>query len=247
MKKRVKFSIITVTYNSEKVLEKTILSVINQSCKDYEYIIIDGNSTDNTVAIIRQYEKHLTSWLSETDNGIYDAMNKGIRLASGRWIIFMNSGDEFADSNVLQSVVDATLNDDKSDILYGDIGVRRGDELVLRTSIPPCNKQRMHFCHQAAFTKTILMKEMLFDTRYKMSADLHFFKRCFHGGKCFRYLGAPIAVFDTNGVSNTNRLQGLLENVRVVRALDDFPQKFLFLFRLYFIITRIRLQNLFRR
>lgn len=242
MKNIVDFTIITVTYNCGCTLEQTILSVFKQTYQNYEYIIIDGQSTDQTLDIIRQYEKSLTTWTSEKDKGIYDAMNKGIRKATGKWIIFMNSGDFFANEAILQQIAEIAESDD-SDILYGDILVQKKGSLVLKPAAEPCNKQRMYFCHQSAFTRTSLMKEMYFDTHFKMSADLYFFKQCYYKGLRFKHIPLPIAVFDRHGISNTNRLAGLLENVEVVKKIDKAPQKYKFLIKLYFVIARIRISH----
>ena len=95
-------TVVTVTYNAQDYLEKTIQSIISQSYSDIEYIIIDGGSTDGTLDIIKKYEKNITYWVSESDNGIYDAMNKGIKKASGEWINFMNAGDGFVDTNSIE-------------------------------------------------------------------------------------------------------------------------------------------------
>ena len=245
MKEMVDFTIVTVTYNCDKTLEKTILSVINQTYKNFEYIIIDGESTDKTIDIIRQYNKYLSSWISEKDNGIYDAMNKGIRMASGKWIIFMNSGDVFANNDVLQKVKIITSKDDH-DILYGNIFIEKKGHLILKEAAEPCNKQRMYFCHQSAFTKTSILKEMPFDIRFKMSSDLHFFKRCYYKHFKFKHIKQTIAIYDQTGISNTNRLAGLLDNVAVIKDIDKAPEKYKFLLKLYFVITRIRISNFFK-
>ena len=115
-------SIVTVVYNGEVFLEKTIQSVINQSYSNIEYIIIDGGSTDETVDIIKKYEDRIDYWVSEIDSGIYDAMNKGIDLASGDWINFMNAGDSFVGCNVLLNL-NYFLSDINYDIIYGDVNI----------------------------------------------------------------------------------------------------------------------------
>ena len=115
-----KISIITVTYNSEKHLERCINSVLNQRYHDIEYIIVDGNSTDATKEIINKYSYRISKFVSESDEGIYDAINKGIRLATGDVIGLLNSDDFFVDDNTLQSVVSA-LNESKTDIIFADI------------------------------------------------------------------------------------------------------------------------------
>ena len=113
-----KFSIITVTYNSVNSIEKSIRSVLAQSYPDREYIIIDGGSKDGTVDIIRHYSDRINYWVSEPDKGIYDAMNKGIKIATGDYLIFMNADDVFADTEVLQKVAGLIKAD--ADVIYGN-------------------------------------------------------------------------------------------------------------------------------
>jgi glycosyltransferase involved in cell wall biosynthesis len=115
-----KVSIITVCYNSEKTIEDTIKSVINQSYPNIEYIVIDGVSNDNTLAIISKYKDKITKIVSEKDKGIYDAINKGIRLATGDIIANLNSDDFYIDNNVIADVV-ATFENEKTDTLYADL------------------------------------------------------------------------------------------------------------------------------
>lgn len=97
-------TVITISYNAEAIIERTILSVINQTYPAVEYIIIDGGSTDSTVDIIEKYANKVTYWISEPDNGIYDAMNKGLDIATGKWVSFMNSGDYYYSNNVLDAI-----------------------------------------------------------------------------------------------------------------------------------------------
>ena len=113
-------SVITVAYNEETTIEKTILSVVTQNYSPIEYIIIDGGSTDVTVDIIRKYESHITYWISEKDEGIYDAMNKGLKYASGEWSIFMNSGDWFYDETVIEKYM----------IVLGPVGKQLADKVL---------------------------------------------------------------------------------------------------------------------
>ena len=127
-----KISIITICRNVAKDLERTIKSVQYQTYKDYEYIIVDGNSSDNTVDIINQYESVITKWISEPDKGIYDAMNKGIKMASGEWLIMMNAGDYFADPDVLEKVFAREIPKGKT-FMYSDVyGLRPNGERILR-------------------------------------------------------------------------------------------------------------------
>ena len=102
-----KITVITVCHNAAKTLEKTIKSVLNQTYPNIEYIIIDGGSTDDTVDIIKRYADRLAYWISEPDKGIYDAMNKGIEVATGEWINFMNAGDTFYEENTIDFVLEA--------------------------------------------------------------------------------------------------------------------------------------------
>lgn len=112
-------SVVTVCYNAADTIEKTMLSVLNQTYHDIEYIIIDGGSTDGTVEIIRKYADRIAYWVSEPDKGIYDAMNKGIKVATGEWINFMNAGDEFVDANVLDKLFFAKTVANV-DVIYGN-------------------------------------------------------------------------------------------------------------------------------
>lgn len=122
MEKKLKITVITVVYNGIDYIEDTILSVINQDYSNIEYIIIDGKSDDGTMDIVEKYATKISYWVSESDNGIYDAMNKGIKVATGDWIIFMNCGDYFFSSDIITQVFSQMLIG--IDVVYGGAWVR---------------------------------------------------------------------------------------------------------------------------
>ena len=151
-----KISIITICRNVAKDLERTIKSVQYQTYKDYEYIIVDGNSSDNTVDIINQYESVITKWVSEPDKGIYDAMNKGIKMASGEWLIMMNAGDYFAEPDVLEKVFAREIPKGKT-FMYSDVyGLRPNGERILR----PLSWEKGNMIHQTVIYKKSLHEEL---------------------------------------------------------------------------------------
>ena len=234
---RHKITVITVVYNSENLLEKTILSVVNQSYPLVEYIIIDGGSVDRSIEIIKKYEKDIATWVTEPDNGIYHAMNKGVKKATGDWVCFLNSGDAFVDDSTLQKVADGILQNPDAEIVYGNIFTENKDgSFREREAGQPGNKHRMYFCHQSAFTKTEILKAHPFDERHKLSADLKFFKECYYSSCRFVKLDFPVVYYDTSGISNTHREIGLRDNIAVIREIDRGISKLHFLLRLYFVI-----------
>ena len=165
------FSIITVTYNAESIVENTMKSIFSQTYTNYEYIVIDGNSTDDTVNIIQQYRDKIDIFICEKDNGIYDAMNKGIKFATGQYINFMNCGDYFVNNEVLEKV-SKKLQDDSA-VIYGNAIYQT---IVGKYKVYPCTidktiQRRMPFNHQCTFVKTEIAKNHLFDTSYKVSGD----------------------------------------------------------------------------
>ncbi len=237
------FTVVTVSYNCVETIEKTILSVISQNCTNYEYIIIDGGSTDGTVDIIKKYQEQLAYWCSEKDGGIYNAMNKGCGKASWLWINFLNSGDTFADSQVLSSVESEIVNTPSADVVYGNIYIERNGQLAVRQAENPCNKQRMYFCHQSSFVKTELLRLLPFNEKYKMSADFSFFKHLYYLNKGFHKIDKALVVYDLRGISNTQRIAGLKENIAIIKEQDTMPKKVGFLMRLYFVVLWNTLRN----
>jgi glycosyltransferase involved in cell wall biosynthesis len=205
-------SIITVVYNGQATLEQTILSVLNQTYKNIEYIIIDGASTDGTVDIIKKYEQHLACWISEPDRGIYDAMNKGIDKAAGEWINFMNSGDMFYKNTALQSIF-TTGDTAHADILYGDVLLTWPvGEYVEKAKSINLITERMIFIHQSSFVKTQLMKERKFDTSLKCCGDYNFFYHCYLDNKVFDYVPHIIATYNAEHGMSCNPVLIEFEN-----------------------------------
>ena len=228
-------TIITVCRNHAQELERTIRSVESQTWQEKEYLVIDGASTDDSLDVIKAHEASITRWVSEPDQGIYDAMNKGVKMAQGEWVIFMNAGDTFAEDDTLQRVFGNPLD---ADVIYGD--VIKG-ELVKKAEAPR-NAHRMFYCHQSAFVRTSCLREFPFDIRHRMSADFKQVKQMYLSGKTFRQLDFPVANFDTQGVSNRNRSAGLYDNIQVIRETDNLWEQVKLLPRLYFtyLLCKIR-------
>lgn len=175
-------SIITVVYNSPDLLEKTIKSVLLQDFTDYEYLVVDGNSTDGTMNVIKRYEDQLTKYISEPDTGIYHAMNKGVFMASGKWVCMLNAGDAFVGKDILGEIARDIENATNADVVYGDMYLNRGDGLKLKVALEPENRHRMYFCHQSAFVRKECLDLFKFDEIYHLAGDFKFFKECFLNG-----------------------------------------------------------------
>ncbi len=206
-------TIVTVTYNAEDLLEETILSVINQSYKNIEYIIIDGASTDGTVDIIKKYENKINYWISEPDNGLYFAMNKAIKKATGKWINFMNAGDTFADNNVVAYVMEHKENN--AELIYGNYHKKNMD-IVVKAQEKTNWYRTMPFCHQTLFTRTELMKTEPFDINFRITADHNFILKMYQQQKNFSYLDKTLAVFSEGGFANSNTVKMCIESLKVL-------------------------------
>lgn len=201
------YSIITVCYNAETCIEETLKSIINQSYTNFEYIIIDGKSTDNTMMIVDSYRNAFREKgipfivVSEKDNGIYDAMNKGIDICIGKWVNFMNAGDCFHDIDILKNLL-SYCEDDKYDLVFGDTVLKEKE--YYKYSQSSDFKREMSFCHQSAFTSSKCLKDLHFDTNYIISADNHFYVRASKSDFNFCRVQFPIAIFSTDGLSSKN-------------------------------------------
>lgn len=224
-----KLSIITINYNNKEGLLKTIESVINQTYRDFEYIIIDGGSTDGSLEVIEQYKKNIDVVISEPDCGVYHAMNKGIRIASGEYVNFMNSGDFFYEQETLEKI---KVNFNKGvGILYGN-SIYFTEDGFRRNETPPEKFTFLFFYneglnHQATFIKKELFEKYFFyNESSKICADWEFFIYViFIGNESTLHLGEYICYYDFSGISSAP------ENLKIYyEERDEFLKKHFSLF-----------------
>ena len=197
-----KISIITVCLNSEKTIEQTIQSVINQENCDYEYIIIDGKSTDRTLDIIGKYRDEISVIISEPDSGIYDAMDKGISLATGDIIGIINSDDWYEPGAFV--LVEKCFRDTDAEVVYGKMNVvnANGEMEVLTPSDLEKIRYQMETPHPTVFIKKEIYKKYgAFQLKYKIAADYEFMLRLYIKGVRFRYVEHILANFRLGGIS----------------------------------------------
>lgn len=198
-----KISIITINLNNKDGLKKTIESVINQTVYDkVEYIIIDGGSTDGSIDVIKENLDKFSFWASEKDNGIYNAMNKGIKVSTGDYLLFLNSGDYLKENNVLEKALPYL----EYDVVYGNewkvnerykgpYEAKYPDKLdegfFRRTSLP----------HQSTFIRSELFKENTYSETFKIISDWKFFIEAFRSGKTYKHMPFIVSVYDCSGFS----------------------------------------------
>lgn len=210
-------SVITVCLNAAATIRQTIESVIRQNYENIEYIIIDGESTDETLILVGNYKEHINHITSEKDSGIYDAMNKGIDMAKGDILYFLNADDTLVDSEVFHRVANVFSNDPEVSLVYGDVIWRTGKENILSKQPDRITREflaRRTLLHQSAFMKRELFKEIgSYDIRFRVVADYKWFLEYFlrYGGR-YQYISKPIAFVGVDGVSSstdweTERLQ----------------------------------------
>lgn len=199
-----KLSIITINYNNLVGLRTTLESVLKQSFQDFEYLIIDGGSTDGSRELIVQYEYRLSYWCSERDSGVYNAMNKGILQAQGDYLLFLNSGDYLANENILENVVSYLSG---SDIVYGDLTFVWKDGHRMIATYPDVLDLRYllegSLAHPASFIKRSLFEGCLYSESYRIVSDWEFWvKKIVLEEVSYLHLPMVISIFDTEGISS---------------------------------------------
>ena len=218
--KSILITIITVTYNAENQIKRTIESVLSQSYNSIEYVIIDGESTDNTLNIINQYRDEIDYIQSKPDRGLYDAMNIGIDIASGDYVLFLNANDIFCDSNVIKDIVDFISKSlEEIDILYGNAIFELKDRNI--RAIPKkieLLSREMIFSHQSVFVRTKILKQYKFDLKYKYVADYNQLSNIYIDGYKFHYYNRDISISATgSGVTFENTFDSVREHYSIPR------------------------------
>lgn len=213
-----KISIITINLNNKEGLEKTILSVVSQVYKDFEYLVIDGESTDGSIDVIKNYSQKIDYWKSEKDAGIYNAMNKGISIAKGDYLLFLNSGDVLFDENVLKNTFEKYQSNE--DLLYGKV------KLEDRILDYPEKIDFAFFLHHTVCHQSVLIKRDLFqkfgmyDENFKIISDRLFFLKIFYQSNITsKYLPFIISIYDQSGISATNTRLLQLESKQVIDTI----------------------------
>ncbi|CCZ48907.1 putative uncharacterized protein [Bacteroides sp. CAG:661] len=217
-----KFSIITVCYNAEATLEDTIQSVISQTYHHVEYIIVDGASKDRTMDIVNRYRDRIAVVVSEPDKGLYDAMNKGIRLATGDYLCFLNAGDSFHEDDTLQQMVHSIHTLQLPDVLYGETELvdHEGHFLRMRRLQAPEHltwksfRQGMLVCHQAFFPRRNLV--MPYDLRYRFSADFDWCIKIMKKSKVLHNTHLTLIDYLAEGMTTRNHQASLKERFRIM-------------------------------
>ena len=221
-----KVSIIVVSLNTITEFKKTVESILNQKYKNFELIVVDGLSVDGTINYINKIREKINKLIIEKDLGIYDAMNKGIKLADSDWTIFMNSGDVF-DSRFTLSKCSKFFNT-SAQVIYGNTKIVT-DSFSYLVKAKKFNKfsNKISFCHQSSFTRTNFLKYFKFNTEFKLSADFDLFMNLLFKNKKFSKKEIIISNIKNKGVSDKNRIGVFLENYKIVKK---FNAKFFVIF-----------------
>lgn len=196
-----KFSIITVCYNASATIRETIASVLGQTYRELEYIVVDGKSSDGTVEILQSIVDERMKFVSEKDSGIYDAMNKGLKMATGDYLIFMGADDVFYDNGVLTRV--AAKVTDGNDVLYGDVMLKKRQKLY-NGAFSRWTWGHRNISHQCIFYPKKVYSKYQYNERFRSVADWDYNLRLLIDGIRFTYIGETISIFnDADGMSSS--------------------------------------------
>ena len=227
-----KYSVITINYNNAEGLDHTIESVISQSYTDFEFIVVDGGSTDHSIDVIRKSEENIDYWVSEKDAGIYNAMNKGINHAHGEYCIFMNSGDCFFNHEVLEKINNSSSD---ADVIVGKVSIDNDNNII---SPPPSSGELTFYHlysggipHQGAFIRTSFLRKHPYDENLKIASDWKFFIQSLIFDNCsISFIDEYVAKYNMDGVSSSNpdlmrrEKDLILSSMFPVRVLDDYKR-----------------------
>lgn len=214
-----KVTVVTISYNADDSIERTILSVLSQTYPNVEYLIIDGGSEDKTMEIVGKYETDIDVIISEKDSGIYDAMNKGIDAATGDWCIFMNAGDIFADEIVISDIFKDAISP-SVDVIFGDvINVYSWGKVKSYGRYFSGKEPRLPFSHQSTFVRTKILKNYRFNTSFKSAADHDLLFRIYTDGHKFLHKKRFIAEYGVYGISSTS-----MRSFNEVAIINDTPK-----------------------
>jgi glycosyltransferase involved in cell wall biosynthesis len=233
-----KLSIITINRNNAAGLEKTCLSVVTQTYQNLEWIIIDGNSNDNSVEIIKRYSHKAFYWISEPDTGVYNAMNKGIKIATGEFLLFLNSGDYLLHPWTLQEVIDEINISKYADVYYSDAVLD-----TYEVSKYPPNISLDFFLndminHQNCLIRRELFKHRLYNEDYKIFADRHFFiEEIIEHNIIFFRIKTNMSIYDTNGFSSKNK-KYIAERKRLLKRFNGI--------KLFYLIITKKIINIIK-
>ncbi|BAY60721.1 putative glycosyl transferase [Calothrix brevissima NIES-22] len=241
-------SIVTVVFNGEKSLEETIISVVNQSYLNIEYIIIDGASQDRTLDIVCQYQDKIDYWLSEPDKGVYDAMNKAISLASGDWLLFLGSDDILADNDVINNVFSQVnqaqqINKTNIDAIAANVKYLNNKQINSKFSNLLKLKNTVH--HQAAFYKKELFSDFSYNSEFKISSDYELNLKLFVEKITYLQVDELVTICSPDGLSGLCYWSGYLEEIKIRNKYLPLPEStvYNFLTILRFLAKKITLST----
>ncbi|MBI5450836.1 MAG: glycosyltransferase [Gammaproteobacteria bacterium] len=219
------FSIITVCLNDKQGVADTGRSIARQSCADYEWLVIDGGSSDGTAEYLSQLNDDRLRWLSQPDDGLYDAMNKGIELASGEYLLFLNAGDRLADNSTLQALSEMIVDAGRADFIYGDAQeLTQGGQLLVKKA-----RSHKHIWygmfthHQAMLYKRSAIGEIRYRLEYPIGADYAFTAEVLKASRSIARIDRAVCIFQQGGLSSRTVAQGADDQWRIRRDVLGIP------------------------